>query len=951
MIKRSLNILSQQRVDTDTLKSIESSGQGDFDDLINCLVTGGNTAYPSDYIIRGFTLNPSGIGAASSALSLIVDSAAVLHGTTSSTYYPSAGGTFLLVPQGTSPVILNSALYTNVTGTFAPSSTNYIGLDYVRAPDQATTATAHFFDPVKKQDFTKTVPLAQTLNFQIIISTSWTNNVLPIAQVVTNSDNTVASIEDMRPMLFRLGSGGKTTPNPYNTYSWPQGRTENPFISTSTSLNPFYGGDKGILNQKQWMDAVMSVLREIKGTPFWYTSGGNGGSVIKLREDTALTVVTGSGTISHDATTSGKMNWSQNIYLNVLSTPLIYTLSAYASGSSVTLTNGQVAYLSLVRGATVTPQLTFTFGSSTVTDPSSSGWIGSNLVAGDYVKADAFSDVYYYKVNTVSTNSFTLTANYGTISGSSATEPSGTFPCVYAIGIYSVGGSGARTLSIASSQGTVPFNEDTYWCFFRQDNGGATPKVYVKLVGVGLEKGESTQVSEDISLQTLQYIGAPNAVTALPSYSTATGSTITNNFLVDGNNLTLGAKTLDIRAGVQQTIVNQNSSMRLTNGGTWAFNSGTGVLSWSSNANISIPSLADSVNVIATGNVTLTAGQLAYVVVNRSGTGGTIAPVVVNIASYTQADNNVVFAIRDAGGAIYVGVNDSIIGGLATNVTGVVAIANGGTGQTTANAAFNALSPMTTGGDVIYGGASGAATRLANGSSGQFLKSNGGTAAPSWASMTSTYTAPTFQKFTSGSGTYTTPISPAPLYIRITAVGGGGGGGSGNAGAAGSNGGNTTFGTTLLVANGGNGGAGGASSATGSNGGTGGTASTGVGVTPISVLTGGGGSSGGGGAAANNSPGAPGGSNPRGGAGGGAGIGSAMATAIANTGGGGGGGTSGSSLAAGAGGGAGGFAQGIISSPAATYAYVIGTGGLAGVGGTNAGAGGSGVVIVEEFYQ
>lgn len=70
--------------------------------------------------------------------------------------------------------------------------------------------------------------------------------------------------------------------------------------------------------------------------------------------------------------------------------------------------------------------------------------------------------------------------------------------------------------------------------------------------------------------------------------------------------------------------------------------------------------------------------------------------------------------------------------GTAANVTGTVAIANGGTGQTTKAAAFDALSPMTTGGDLIYGGASGTGTRLANGSSGQYLTSSGGTTAPTW---------------------------------------------------------------------------------------------------------------------------------------------------------------------------------------------------------------------------
>lgn len=40
---------------------------------------------------------------------------------------------------------------------------------------------------------------------------------------------------------------------------------------------------------------------------------------------------------------------------------------------------------------------------------------------------------------------------------------------------------------------------------------------------------------------------------------------------------------------------------------------------------------------------------------------------------------------------------------------------------------------MTTGGDVIYGGASGSPQRLANGASGTVLQSQGGTNAPQWA--------------------------------------------------------------------------------------------------------------------------------------------------------------------------------------------------------------------------
>lgn len=83
---------------------------------------------------------------------------------------------------------------------------------------------------------------------------------------------------------------------------------------------------------------------------------------------------------------------------------------------------------------------------------------------------------------------------------------------------------------------------------------------------------------------------------------------------------------------------------------------------------------------------------------------------------------------------------------LTTDVTGALPIGNGGTGQTTKAAAFDALSPMTTGGDLIYGGASGTGTRLANGSAGQRLQSNGTTAAPTWTypsatTQSTTYTA------------------------------------------------------------------------------------------------------------------------------------------------------------------------------------------------------------------
>ena len=69
--------------------------------------------------------------------------------------------------------------------------------------------------------------------------------------------------------------------------------------------------------------------------------------------------------------------------------------------------------------------------------------------------------------------------------------------------------------------------------------------------------------------------------------------------------------------------------------------------------------------------------------------------------------------------------------GTAAGLSTTLAIASGGTGQTTASAAFNALSPITSTGDLIIGNGSNSATRLAIGANNFILTSNGTTA--TWA--------------------------------------------------------------------------------------------------------------------------------------------------------------------------------------------------------------------------
>jgi len=210
------------------------------------------------------------------------------------------------------------------------------------------------------------------------------------------------------------------------------------------------------------------------------------------------------------------------------------------------------------------------------------------------------------------------------------------------------------------------------------------------------------------------------------------------------------------------------------------------------------------------------------------------------------------------------------------------------------------------------------------------------------ATMPATFYPVTIQKFTSGSGTYTTPVSPAPIYIKVRMVGGGGGGGGYSpSGTDGSYGGNTTFSTFLSCTGGEGGPKGAAGNISAGAGGTATLTSPAIGIVVLSGSVGGSGTSPPG---AGYSAGGVGGTSPFGAAGGAYSYGS---SAAANSGSGGGGG--GEYIAyPGCGGGAGGYIEAIINAPAASYSYSIGAGGT---GGTYGGNGGSGVIIVEEHYQ
>jgi hypothetical protein len=101
--------------------------------------------------------------------------------------------------------------------------------------------------------------------------------------------------------------------------------------------------------------------------------------------------------------------------------------------------------------------------------------------------------------------------------------------------------------------------------------------------------------------------------------------------------------------------------------------------------------------------------------------------------------------INSSGGIILPGLTGYLYANNSSGpvtVSSVIPIINGGTGQTTAAAAYNALSPMTTTGDIEYEISTGTAARLPIGTTGQVLTVSGGL--PIWSTVSPLGAALTF---------------------------------------------------------------------------------------------------------------------------------------------------------------------------------------------------------------
>ena len=159
---------------------------------------------------------------------------------------------------------------------------------------------------------------------------------------------------------------------------------------------------------------------------------------------------------------------------------------------------------------------------------------------------------------------------------------------------------------------------------------------------------------------------------------------------------------------------------------------------------------------------------------------GELALNIVDEKLFFKNSSGVVTLIASTGGLLspvltFSGGTTGFTPSSATNgaitLGGTLNITNGGTGQTTASAAFNALSPITTTGDLIIGNGTNSATRLGIGALNYVLTSNGTTAI--WQAVSAVAGVTSFSGGTTGL-TPSTATSGAIVLSGTLAVANGG---------------------------------------------------------------------------------------------------------------------------------------------------------------------------------
>ena len=535
------------------------------------------------------------------------------------------------------------------------------------------------------------------------------------------------------------------------------------------------------------------------GTKFALSTLGSIGQVLTSNGTAAPTWVTltGTGTVSSVAVSGGTTGLTTSGGpITTSGTITIGGTLAVASGGTgeTTYTNGQLL-IGNTTGNTLT-KATLTAGTN-VTITNGSGAITINAT-------DAFVGTVTSVGGTGTVNGITLTGTVtssgsltlgGTLSGVDlTTQVTGILPLANGGTNASNAGAARTSLSAAALGANTDITSIalTTGTIITAPTSGTdiVNKTYADTIASGINFHQAVRLATTAALAANTYNNGASGVGATLTANANGALSVDGVAAVVGNRILVKDEVTQANNGVYTvTQVGSGAAVYILTRATDFDSAGSGVdqidagdfflvTAGTTLANTSFVQQTPLPIVVGTTAIVFT--QFGAPITYSAGTGLTLGGTVFSItntgvtaSTYGSASSVPVLAINAQGQTTSV-TNTSIAIAASQITSGTLGIANGGTGQITASAAFNALSPITTTGDLILGTGVNTAGRLGIGSNGYVLTSDGTTASwsPGASSMVypgagipnSTGTAWGTSYTTTGTGTVVA-LATSPVFV------------------------------------------------------------------------------------------------------------------------------------------------------------------------------------------